>query len=257
MEKNSFVNTKFWNWYFKVYDRNQSRPYLKLLRENAQAVVGQNPAGRFLDIGCGTGNSTGAMLVQLGAKGSVLGIDNSQAALLIAQSKFNDPRIEFGYGDIGELIDYPEASFDGVLANNSLYLVAQPETVIRQVFNILKPGGRFLLTNPLAGASVSQIFREHMAETRDKLEKMHGSVFGGLMLKGHYLKAIYNYSLLFPFQIALKNGVKMVSNYWPAEKWQEIIDSARQNSGIPIEVKGPYAAYAGTNSTFICSRLPA
>jgi ubiquinone/menaquinone biosynthesis C-methylase UbiE len=252
------IGKRFWQLYFKVYDRNQSEPYKRLLTEGADKVVG-NPSGRYLDLGCGSGNSTLAIGQHLNSDGGALGIDTSLHALEIARKKGKFGGLEnvsFQQGDMGKPLPFESETFDGILANNSFYLVSDPRQTLIEVMRLLKPGGVFLMTNPKEAASSYEIFKGHLAAMKEKYSSRFGRLIGGAVLAGHTLRAVYNFALLLPFQLVLKNSYKVESHFWSVERWSGIIEKAKLASPYPFSVREPFFTYAGQNHTFVFDRLP-
>ncbi|MBD3883260.1 methyltransferase domain-containing protein [Phormidium tenue FACHB-886] len=92
---------------------------------------------RILDLGCGTGQLT-AELAAIGAQ--VEGIDASSA--MIEQATQNYPHLSFSVADARTFqVAQP---FDAVFSNAVLHWITEPDTVIHQVRQSLKIGGRFV-----------------------------------------------------------------------------------------------------------------
>ncbi|MFH1390298.1 MAG: class I SAM-dependent methyltransferase [Candidatus Margulisiibacteriota bacterium] len=231
---------------------------MRLIKDGARKLV-KNPIGKYLELGCGSGNPTLEIARRLKAAGDVVGLDSSTDAIELAQKKASAEKlgnITFVLGDMGKALPFADESFDGILANNSFYLVSDPQKTLIEVIRLLKPGGSFLMTNPKEAASSSAIFREHLAIMKERYFYRYGAVIGGVALAGHTARALYNYSLLLPFQLVLKYSYKIESHFWPAEKWEQVIEEARRASPYPFAVRGPFDAYAGQNHTYIIDRLP-
>ena len=101
------------------------------------------PAGRVLDVPCGTGR----VAVPLAERGfTVAGLDISEAVLAVAREA--DPGIDFRHGDMREL-PWPDESFDAVLnlwtAFGYFETQAEDERVLAEVARVLVPGGVFVL----------------------------------------------------------------------------------------------------------------
>ncbi|RJE47204.1 MULTISPECIES: class I SAM-dependent methyltransferase [unclassified Dehalobacter] len=97
-----------YNWYF----RQQVKDYRSLI--NCYDDLFQIPsAGKVLDIGCGTG----ALLYSLAERGYLgTGVDFSDGMLRAAKKSTQDRSIAFVQADVTQGLDFPEKSFDLVLA---------------------------------------------------------------------------------------------------------------------------------------------
>jgi SAM-dependent methyltransferase len=101
------------------------------------------PAGRVLDVPCGTGR----VAVPLAERGfTVAGLDISEAVLAVARGA--GPAIDFRQGDMREL-PWPDESFDAVLnlwtAFGYFETQAEDERVLSEIARVLVPGGVFVL----------------------------------------------------------------------------------------------------------------
>lgn len=114
--------------------------------EVAKIVQGLDLSGkRVLDIGCGAGGAT-VDLVRNHDAGLVVGIDPQreacQAAEALAERAGVAARVEIRLIAPGPL-DYPDGSFDVVFSKDSIIHIPDKESLARDVFRILRPGGWF------------------------------------------------------------------------------------------------------------------
>ena len=100
-------------------------------------LLDPRPGERILDVGCGTGHLT-AKIAELGAE--VLGIDSSQS--MIERARRNYALLRFEVVDALELNLGPQ--FDAVFSNAALHGITKPEIAVSEIFDALKPGGRFV-----------------------------------------------------------------------------------------------------------------
>jgi len=101
------------------------------------------PPGTALDIGCGTGKLAGRMA----ARGwRVVGLDLCESMLHQARFRLNGHRdsVRLTVGD-SEHLPFRSHSFDVVTCSNSFHHYPHQPAVVREMFRILKPGGRLLL----------------------------------------------------------------------------------------------------------------
>jgi SAM-dependent methyltransferase len=98
------------------------------------------PAGaRWLDLGCGTGALTGAILDRC-APAAVLGVDPSEGFLAHARRQVPDPRAEFRTGD-ARALPVPDGSFDAVVGGLVLNFVPDPPGAVAEMHRAARPGG--------------------------------------------------------------------------------------------------------------------
>jgi trans-aconitate methyltransferase len=100
---------------------------------------------RILDIGSGDGKVTAEISGYL-SDGSVTGIDNSEAMIALAQSKFSTdvfPNLRFQQGDASRLTF--ENEFNVVFSNATLHWILDQRPVLDGIYKSLKRNGKILL----------------------------------------------------------------------------------------------------------------
>ncbi|MBY0512293.1 MAG: class I SAM-dependent methyltransferase [Gemmataceae bacterium] len=102
--------------------------------------------GRLIDLGCGTGR----LCLHFARKGyECVGVDLSEEMLAKASEAASGFAIQFRRGNLVELDDIPDSSFDyAACLFSTLGMVrggANRATVLANAFRVLKPGGRFVL----------------------------------------------------------------------------------------------------------------
>lgn len=124
------------NWNASLYDNSHS--FVSKYGEGILSYLHPNPGEVILDLGCGTGDLTNEISLS-GAR--VVGVDSSAEMIEKAKSKF--PSLEFYQMDARELkFDYP---FDAIFSNAVLHWIREKEVVIRQMYSLLKDGGRIVV----------------------------------------------------------------------------------------------------------------
>ncbi|MCH8910126.1 MAG: class I SAM-dependent methyltransferase [Chloroflexi bacterium] len=94
----------------------------------------------ILDCGCGPGTIT-VGLADVVDPGLVVGIDLGEEVIDLANGLIGDRKnLEFQVASVYE-IPFPDEHFDGVLIHKVLEHVAEPETALKEVMRVLKPGG--------------------------------------------------------------------------------------------------------------------
>lgn len=101
--------------------------------------IARPPMGRWLDVGCGTGALTGAIL-ELAAPSAVVGVDSSAGFLASARRQVTDARASFVAGDAADLPVRSE-DFDVVVSGLMLNFVADPASVMAEFSRAARPGG--------------------------------------------------------------------------------------------------------------------
>lgn len=103
---------------------------------------------KTLEIGCGTGAMSRALVKKDSFHGSVVAVDQSEAfikaAKQFAQIENVSESIEFGVGDVHAL-DFEDSSFDVVIAHTILSHVTNPTQVLKEVARVIKKGGRLVV----------------------------------------------------------------------------------------------------------------
>ena len=95
--------------------------------------------GAVLDVGCGTGSLTAALLDRPGIR-SVHGIDISPAYVAAAQQRYASPRATFEVGDACAMA-VPDQSFDHAMSLLVLQFVPQAERAVAEMRRVTRPGG--------------------------------------------------------------------------------------------------------------------
>jgi len=103
-----------------------------------------------LDVGCGRGMSTAAVLEKVLPDGYVVGVDADNKAINRLQSKFSrEGRARFLVSQAEKLDNcFGNEEFDAVISNYSFHLFADMEKALEQMLYVLKPRGRLGATVP-------------------------------------------------------------------------------------------------------------
>jgi demethylmenaquinone methyltransferase/2-methoxy-6-polyprenyl-1,4-benzoquinol methylase len=125
-----------------------------LYRKRALQRAGLKSGMIVLDVACGTGAVTRAILQVLNGAGTVVGVDPS--AGMLAQARANVPA-EFHEGE-AEALPFPDNSFDFLTMGYALRHVGDLHKAFKEYRRVLRPGGRVLLleiTRPKGGLSLA------------------------------------------------------------------------------------------------------
>jgi arsenite methyltransferase len=102
------------------------------------------PGQAVLDLGCGAGFDAFIAAQLVGPEGRVAGVDLSPEMLAVADAgriESGFPRIDFREAAI-EALPFLDNSFDVALSNGVLNLIPDKPAALREVFRVLRPGGR-------------------------------------------------------------------------------------------------------------------
>jgi len=127
------------------YDSAVGRGIRALMRQLLGDLdVGEAPVA--LDVACGTGISTFALIEKTGGKGDFHGVDISEGMLEVARrsAEAQGFSVRFSKGDAEDL-DYPDAKFDVVISNMSLQFFPDKSRALSEMHRVLKPGGRLAI----------------------------------------------------------------------------------------------------------------
>jgi SAM-dependent methyltransferase len=103
------------------------------------AGVAASPGGSWLDVGCGTGALTEAILAQA-APSAARGVDTSAGFIDYAQAQIADRRATFGVADAQAIPD-PDGTYDAVVSGLALNFIPQPTRAVSEMARVTRPGG--------------------------------------------------------------------------------------------------------------------
>jgi ubiquinone/menaquinone biosynthesis C-methylase UbiE len=139
---------------------------------------------RVLDLGSGAGRDVYALSALVGERGEVVGVDMTEEQLAIAEQyrdyhaqefSFAQPNVSFKKGYIEKLdkIGLESNSFDVIVSNCVINLSPDKRAVLKQCFDLLKPGGEIYFSDVYAQRRVPQ----HLIDD----EELYGECISGAL----------------------------------------------------------------------------
>jgi arsenite methyltransferase len=142
---------------------------------NPTALLALEPGQTVLDLGSGGGIDVLLSAKRVGPTGKAYGLDMTDEMLALArenQRKAGATNVEFLKGTI-ENIPLPADSVDVIISNCVINLSTDKDAVLREAFRVLKPGGRFAVSDVIVRGDVP-------ADVRRSMELWVGCIAGAL-----------------------------------------------------------------------------
>jgi arsenite methyltransferase len=142
---------------------------------NPTAALSLEPGQTVLDLGSGGGIDVLLSARRVGPTGKAYGLDMTDEMLALArdnQRKAGATNVEFLKGTI-EAIPLPDNSVDVIISNCVINLSSDKDAVLREAFRVLRPGGRFAVSDVIVRGDVP-------ADVRRSMELWVGCIAGAL-----------------------------------------------------------------------------
>jgi SAM-dependent methyltransferase len=159
---------------------------------NPTALAELKPGEIVLDLGSGGGIDVLLSAKRVGPSGKAYGVDMTDDMLVLArenQRKAGVENVEFLKGEI-ENIPLPNNSVDVIISNCVINLSADKDKVFREALRVLKPGGRFAVSDVVVRGEVPLEVRRSMElwvgciagalEETDYMKKLAAAGFDGI-----------------------------------------------------------------------------
>lgn len=129
---------------------------------NPAALAQISPGDVVLDLGSGGGIDVLLSARRVGPTGKAYGLDMTGEMLALANEnkrKAGAENVEFLRGEI-ENIPLPDSSVDLIISNCVINLSADKDRVLREAYRVLKPGGRFAVSDVVTRGEISPKIRQ-------------------------------------------------------------------------------------------------
>ncbi len=150
---------------------------------NPTALLPLEAGQTVLDLGSGGGIDVLLSAKRVGPMGKVYGLDMTDEMLALAranQRKAGATNVEFLKGTI-EAIPLPDDAVDVIISNCVINLSTDKDAVLREAFRVLKPGGRFAVSDVVVRGTVPP-------DVRRSMELWTGCIAGALEEKEYASK---------------------------------------------------------------------
>jgi len=188
---------------------------------NPVALAALKPGETVLDLGSGGGIDCFLAARQVGPQGRVIGGDMTTEMINLARENAERSglkNVEFRQGEI-ENLPLDDGTIDTVISNCVINLSTDKERVFREVYRVLKPGGRMMVSDIVLDAALPERVQDSVAA--------YTGCIGGALKRADYMAAIAKAGFT---QVEI-----VASNNVPVDLWADFPEEAKTLSREEIK----------------------
>jgi len=161
------MSSTFWDHYAAVgYDALRVLIPYEEMQQALLTVAALSPGERLLVAGCGTGNLEWLAAQQVPDL-RIDALDFSPAMLMRARTKCASfTGVRHLQADLCAELPLPDAGMDAAVMCNVLYTLPDQAAALREIYRVLRPGGRLALCDRLPSSTLQPILRAHISALR-------------------------------------------------------------------------------------------
>ncbi len=151
---------------------------------NPVALASLQPGETVLDLGSGGGIDCFLAARRVGPEGRVIGVDMTPEMIHLAREnagKNGSKNVEFRLGEI-ENLPVADGTIDAAISNCVINLSPDKERVFREIYRVLKPGGRMMVSDIVLDGELPEPVKESIAA--------YTGCIGGALKREDYLAAM-------------------------------------------------------------------
>lgn len=175
-----------------------------------QMLLDQDPAARFLDVGCGTGEDLTALRGAIADAGVVVGADRARAMLVEASDRMGAATVRppLVQADAA-VLPFADGAFDGARVDRVLLHVPSPGAVVQEMARLVRAGGRVVAIEPDFETAIIGVPGEDSVQRR--LKQLQTETLVRNPTVGRALVAMFRAASL--DDIVLRGWVSIISDY--------------------------------------------
>lgn len=192
---------------------------------NPTAIASLKEGEIVLDLGCGAGFDCFLAASKVGKSGKVIGVDMTPEMIEKAKKNEDNNRVKNVEFRLGEIENLPVAdnSVDIVISNCVINLSSDKSKVFREIFRVLKNGGRIAISD-------IALQRELPKEIRQNIKAYVGCIAGAILIDSY--KKIAEASGLTDIKITIKGTSSCVDSNTKDPIGRAILDSLKNNESL-------------------------